>query len=85
MLYLLLAIFSSAMVSIVMRLSERKVTHNLGMLVMNYLMCSLLSASSTGHRQLRHPPTRSLPSFIHSLIHSTTCSLIAPSFIYSLV
>jgi len=55
MLYLLLAIFSSAMVSIVMRLSERKVTHNLGMLVMNYLMCSLLSASSTGLYHLFDP------------------------------
>lgn len=45
---LLLAIFSSAMVSVVMRLSDGKVKYNLGMLVMNYLMCSLLGAASTG-------------------------------------
>lgn len=51
MLFLILAIFSSAMVSIVMRLSDRRVTNNFGMLVMNYLMCSLLSAGSVrlGH------------------------------------
>lgn len=46
MFFLILAIFSSALVSIVMRLSEDKVNHNLGMLVMNYLMCSLLGAGS---------------------------------------
>lgn len=48
MLYLILAIFSSAAISVVSRLSEKKVTGNLGMLVMNYLMCSLLGAVSAG-------------------------------------
>lgn len=48
MLYLLLAILSSAMVSIFMRLSETKVQNNIAMLVMNYLMCSLLSAAYAG-------------------------------------
>ena len=48
MVSLILAIFSSAMVSIGMRLSEGKVRHNLGMLVMNYLMCTLLGAGLSG-------------------------------------
>lgn len=60
MFYLLLAIFSSAMVSIVMRLSDRKVTNNFGMLVMNYLMCSLLSAGSAGLRNLFDPSNSKL-------------------------
>lgn len=55
MLFLILAIFSSAMVSIVMRLSDRRVTNNFGMLVMNYLMCSLLSAGSVGLGNLFAP------------------------------
>ena len=48
MLFLILAIFSSAMVSIIMRLSSGKVSGNFSMLVMNYLMCSLLCALSAG-------------------------------------
>lgn len=40
---LLLAIDSSALVSIVMRLSESKVKQNLAMLMVNYVMCSLLA------------------------------------------
>ena len=48
MLYLLLAICSSACVSIFMRLSEAKIQNNIAMLVMNYLMCSLLSAGYAG-------------------------------------
>ena len=48
MFYLLLAICSSALVSIFMRTSETRITHNLGLLVMNYLMCSLLSAIHSG-------------------------------------
>jgi drug/metabolite transporter (DMT)-like permease len=49
MLNLILAIFSSAMVSVVMRLSDGKVKYNLGFLTMNYLMCTLLGAVSTGN------------------------------------
>jgi len=47
MLYLVLGFVSSAMVSIVMRLSEEKVRDNIGMLVMNYLMCTLLALGDT--------------------------------------
>ena len=55
MLYLILAILSSAAVSIVMRLSDRKVTNNFGMLVMNYVMCSVLGALSAGWGSLFDP------------------------------
>lgn len=48
MIYLLLAILSSAMVSIVMRLSTNRVQNNVAMLVMNYLMCLILAAFYTG-------------------------------------
>ena len=44
MIQLLLAIGSSAMVSIVMRLSNGKVKGNVAMLAMNYLMCLTVSA-----------------------------------------
>ena len=44
MIFLILAILSSAMVSIVMRLSTDKISANLSMLATNYLVCSLLGA-----------------------------------------
>lgn len=47
MIFLLLGIFSSAMVSILMRLSETRIRSNLGMLVMNYLMCTVLAVLYT--------------------------------------
>lgn len=49
MLYLLLAIASSALVSIIMRLSDRKVTGNIAMLTVNYLMCFAVSAVYCGN------------------------------------
>lgn len=48
MLNLLLAILSSALVSITMRLSESKVKNNIGMLAVNYLMCLGLAWGYTG-------------------------------------
>lgn len=47
MMYLLLGILSSALVSICMRLSERKIRSNLGMLTVNYLTCTVLAAMYT--------------------------------------
>ena len=44
MIFLILAILSSAMVSIVMRLSTDKISANLSMLATNYFVCSLLGA-----------------------------------------
>lgn len=48
MLYLIFAIASSAMVSVFMRISEKKVKHNIAMLVSNYLMCSILAGAFSG-------------------------------------
>ena len=48
MLNLLLAIASSALVSLTMRLSESKVKHNMAMLMVNYIMCAGLSWAFAG-------------------------------------
>ena len=48
MVYLLLAIAASAMVSIVMRLSTHRVKQNIGMLAMNYFVCMLMAAFYAG-------------------------------------
>jgi len=48
MVSLCLAVLSSSLVSIVMRLSGSRVKHNLGMLTMNYIVCALLSGSFGG-------------------------------------
>ncbi len=50
MISLCLAVLSSSLVSIVMRLSSNKVTHNLGMLTMNYIVCALLAGVFGGFR-----------------------------------
>ena len=50
MLFLLLAICSSAMISIMMRLSSHKISGNYSVLAVNYLTCSLLGAGYTGFR-----------------------------------
>ena len=48
MLFLLLAVFSSAMISIMMRVSADKTSANLSTLATNYLVCSLLGAGYAG-------------------------------------
>ena len=48
MLNLLLAIASSALVSITMRFSETKIRNNLAMLAVNYMMCTFLAWAYTG-------------------------------------
>lgn len=60
MLSLILAIASSAMVSVIMRLSDRKVTGNIAMLTVNYLMCLIVSAVYAGFGNL-FPVTAGLP------------------------
>ena len=52
MLSLILAIASSAMVSVIMRLSDRKVTGNIAMLTVNYLMCFLVAWLISGSGSL---------------------------------
>lgn len=44
MLYLLLAIASSSLIAVIMRISSRRVTANISMLAANYLTCMLLAA-----------------------------------------
>lgn len=44
MLFLCLGILSSALVSVIMRLSGGRIKNNLGMLTMNYIVCSVLAA-----------------------------------------
>ena len=48
MIYLLLAVISSTLVSVIMRLSTDRVKQNVAMLAMNYLMCTLLAVGYTG-------------------------------------
>ena len=53
MLFLCLAILSSCAISLLMRLSGKKVTAKLSMLGVNYLICTLLSAAYAGFRLLQ--------------------------------
>lgn len=48
MLYLFLAICSSGVLSVLMRLSERKIGSKVSLLVMNYLTCSVVAACFVG-------------------------------------
>ena len=50
MIFLLLAIVSSALVSVVMRLSTGKVKNNIGMLCANYLTCTITALAYAGFR-----------------------------------
>lgn len=52
MLYLLLAILSSSCISVVMRVSGGKLRSNIGMLAVNYIVCTALSAAFGGFRLL---------------------------------
>lgn len=48
MIYLILAVVSSMLVSVIMRVSERHIHNNISMLASNYLMCIVLAALCTG-------------------------------------
>lgn len=52
MIYLVFAIASSAMVSIVMRFSEAHIKNNISMLAVNYIMCLILAGGYTGFSQM---------------------------------
>ena len=56
MFYLILAIASSALVSVIMRLSDRKVTGNIAMLAVNYLMCVAVSVFYAGDSLFTNAP-----------------------------
>ena len=63
MLNLLLAIASSALVSITMRLSERSIKNNTAMLAVNYIMCTFLAWVYTGFGSL-YPVGRQLAAIL---------------------
>ena len=50
MISLCLAVLSTALISIIMRLSTGRITYNLGMLTMNYIVCTLLSGLFGGYQ-----------------------------------
>lgn len=52
MVYLILAIICSSLVSIVMRISERYVRGDYGMLAVNYMICTIVAASYSGVNNL---------------------------------
>lgn len=52
MIYLLLAVISSALVSVTMRLSTNKIKGNVAMLAVNYMICMVLAAGFTGFDKL---------------------------------
>ena len=62
MIYLILAVLSSTMVSVVMRLSTGKVKNNMSMLAANYVVCTLLSVANAGGRLLT--PMEALPGTV---------------------
>lgn len=80
MIYLILAILSSALVSIIMRLSNDRVKANVAMLVMNYVMCLSLAAVFTGLSDL-FPASSRLPQalglgVIHGLLYLASFVLL---------
>lgn len=52
MIYLLLAIFSSALISLLMRLSENKISGRVSMLTVNYIICFLLGGLCAGFENM---------------------------------
>lgn len=63
MLFLLLAILSSATISVLMRLSSNRISANLSMLAVNYLICAILGAAYAGFR----PALPGVPGFSTAL------------------
>ena len=61
--YLILAILSSAMISLLMRLSTDKVKNNVGMLAVNYLTCLIVAGAYTGVDKL-FPADPALPNAV---------------------
>ena len=52
MIYLLLAIISSALVTIIMRLCENRIKNNISLLSMNYIMCIIFAGFYSGFDKL---------------------------------
>lgn len=64
MLFLILAILSSSLISILMRVSSNRVSANLSMLAINYFVCALLGLGYTGFQ----PATPASPDFFTMII-----------------
>ena len=73
MIYLLLAITCSSLISILMRLSTDRAKANVSMLAMNYLMCLIIALTGTGVGALfpAHPalPSTLLMGAIHGVLY----------------
>ena len=62
MIYLVLAVLASTMVSVVMRLSTGKVKNNMSMLAANYVVCTALSVVNAGGHLLT--PAEAMPATV---------------------
>lgn len=60
MIYLILTIFSSAMITIFMRYSERHISAKIPMLSVNYLICMILTLWQSGGAALSLPESRAI-------------------------
>ena len=69
MIYLLLAILSSVLVSVIMRLSTDRVKQNIGMLTINYLTCTLLAAAYAGFHALFPASPALTPTIGMGILH----------------
>lgn len=73
MIYLLLAIAASALISTLIRISNDKVKNNIAMLVMNYAMCLVLSVYFTGIGRMfpAEPelPATALMGVVHGMLY----------------
>ena len=52
MIFLVLAVLSSVLVSLIMRISEKHIHNNISMLAANYLMCTVLAMFFTGTMEI---------------------------------
>lgn len=69
MVYLILAVCSSALISIILRLGEGRIKNNISTLAVNYLICLLLSlAYSAGSGKLIVPADTGRMTIILGLI-----------------
>ncbi len=63
MIYLGLAVLSSVLISVIMRVSTEKIKNNLVMLAMNYAMCIILAGAFSGYNNL-FPSDNELPKTV---------------------
>lgn len=76
MLYLLLAVFGSATISIIMRLSSQRVSARLSMLAANYLMCLTLGAAFSGFRVAPDTASTCLMGLFNGILYLSSFILL---------